>query len=173
MTGKVGARPSEQALAVPATPAVAVDGPSGFDPSRVFVIMCSTGEYSDRSEWPIGYVRDERVAQRLVQLASEEWASGQVLHPQPEYPDDGLPWEEVTEELAEVADAAWKSECEKRDAALRETLTVDPDAVANCKYDEPFYFLHEVAAIATEAGTAATAKQGAVHEGAGPKDIAR
>ena len=35
MTGKVGARPSEQALAVPATPAVAVDGPSGFDPSRV------------------------------------------------------------------------------------------------------------------------------------------
>jgi hypothetical protein len=28
------ARPSDQALAVPATPANAVDGPSGFDPSR-------------------------------------------------------------------------------------------------------------------------------------------
>jgi hypothetical protein len=29
------ARPSDQALAVPATPANAVDGPSGFDPSRI------------------------------------------------------------------------------------------------------------------------------------------
>jgi hypothetical protein len=33
--GKGWARPSDQALAVPATPANAVDGPSGFDPSRI------------------------------------------------------------------------------------------------------------------------------------------
>jgi hypothetical protein len=32
---RVGARPSDQALAVPATPASAVDGPAGFDPSRI------------------------------------------------------------------------------------------------------------------------------------------
>jgi hypothetical protein len=32
--GDIGRAPSGQALAVPATPASAVDGPSGFDPSR-------------------------------------------------------------------------------------------------------------------------------------------
>jgi hypothetical protein len=33
--GEFGRAPSGQALAVPATPASAVDGPSGFDPSRL------------------------------------------------------------------------------------------------------------------------------------------
>lgn len=42
MTGR--ARQGGQALAVPATPANAVDGPSGFDPSRKPMIADRIGE---------------------------------------------------------------------------------------------------------------------------------
>jgi hypothetical protein len=38
--------------------------------SKIYVVMGSTGEYSDRSEWPVVAFRDEEEAQKSVENAT-------------------------------------------------------------------------------------------------------
>ena len=38
---------------------------------KIHVIMGSTGEYSDRREWPVRAVRDEERAKCIVELATQ------------------------------------------------------------------------------------------------------
>ena len=50
---------------------------------RIWIVMGSTGEYSDRNEWPVAAYREERLALTHVELATarakelEQWTDGE------------------------------------------------------------------------------------------------
>lgn len=171
MTKGSGRVPDGTGLVVQAPSQSPLSRPSGDHPSRVWVLFCSTGEWSDRSEWPIGFVFDEATAERLTVRAGEEWRAANALYPPVEYPDGDVPWAEVTDEQAEAWDAEYEAARNKRSASIRAMLTVHPDAVSSCEYDDPSYHFHQVAVLASagEAGTAETVEQGSVHEHATAK----
>lgn len=132
-----GRDPSGQALAVPATPADAVDGPSGFDPSRIDALSDS-------------FLRRDI-----------ETVCSRVDPTQPEA-DTIRRFAELVRHGAKFIDISVR-----RDG--RE-YHFEGDWLARLFRPTPDEWQ---SAIATEARRAETVQQGSVHEGAGPKDIAR
>ena len=58
---------------------------------KIHVIMGSTGEYSDRSEWPVRAVRDEERAKCIVELATQRAAAIEESKDRYERLDDSNP----------------------------------------------------------------------------------
>lgn len=144
---------ADQALAVPATPANAVDGPPSFDPSR--------GDLWDavRAAAPKQTVRErlievEVVAKRCVYVNDYRVAGGKP------YVSEQLPSHIIKTSVGDVLDAFTDKEIR---AALRE-------AKAMRNY---YAAIHAANAIAMEARRAATPKSDAAHDSAGPQDIAQ
>lgn len=52
----------------------------------VYVVIRSTGEYSDRYETVLGYFSNEKAAQEFCLGAEREWKEAAVLFPLPQYP---------------------------------------------------------------------------------------
>jgi hypothetical protein len=168
--GDFGRAPSGQALAVPATPAGAVDGPSHFDPSRT----------------PI-HMRNGRVPERDV-----TWC-GKKLLGQPDCGGDGIETFHVYgSNVRTTYDEPFVTCRHCLDAfetSYRRTFPDGPKPIATISADNPrakeilgpetmarFFgpggegaeaYERFIAAIAAEAGTAETVEQGSVHEGAG------
>lgn len=140
---------------------------------EVFVIIGSTGEYSDRYEKVIGHVLTEDAAQEAVTRAecekakgirppypsresthamhgpNGEWFMGYILDAPKDYKFSPLPDAEEIERRNEAAIAQWEKEC-------RALPLIDPVGPM-----ESYYY--EVApAIAMETGTAIDSEAGVV-----------
>ncbi len=140
-----GASVPDQALAVPAT-SLRVDGPTGFVPSR------------------LGRISGISSAQIFLTEAARYFENRPIKG------EDRAYWANVynAENCREVA-----ALLAALDRAVR--LRVWNECKAQGLRDDDAYsrIQSAIAAIATEARRAATVEQGAVHEGAGPKDIAQ
>lgn len=113
-------------------------------PEAVFVVIRSTGEYSDRAEDPVAAVLTEDDAKAFVAEAERQYATALMLHPFPEAP-----------KVAWGNDAAYGSyrEARKRRADLARPLCVlDPEAIDEHAYsahdEKPCYFYHAVRLLA-------------------------
>jgi hypothetical protein len=52
----------------------------------VFVVIRSSGEYSEREETVVGYCRSEAAAQHFCTEAAREWREAGTLFPMPKWP---------------------------------------------------------------------------------------
>jgi hypothetical protein len=172
-----GASVPDQALAVPATPANAVDGPPGFDPSRIAVHM-----------------RNGRVHER-----DTTWC-GKKLLGQPDCDGDGIETFNVYGSNVRTTYDEPFVTCQRCldefETSYRRAFPDGPKPIATIYADNPnakellgpetmarFFgpngegataYEEFVAALATEAGTAETTEIGSAGgEGAGPKDNAQ
>lgn len=148
---RAGRAPTGQALAVPATPANAVDGPSGFDPSRERPILewggLRVGRNSEHCYIRLG---DARALAEKRYLAKPEWGA-------PLAASCFVDVESGAMRLF-VADYANGKRLSARHSRGTFTITygkTPPDELA------------ELLAIATEARRAGTGNTDPVHEGAG------
>lgn len=189
--GRVGV--ADQALAVPATPAGAVDGPTGFDPSRIaeelsnLIARCESAKGADRK-------LDADIC-RLVDLPECVPPDGypEVLEgiiervKRGDYADDpdvpfrtgsvdaaltllpkGADWRRLTHRSASTYAAnPYNPKAQKRIDGFGSTVPLQL-----CSAALRLRLAHIVKAIATEARRAETSS-GSVHEGAGPQDIAQ
>lgn len=141
MVTESGRDPSGQALAVPATPANAVDGPAGFDPSRVRV---TAADYNGATWDGCPFSHIPKWLESALRLGAV-----QVVADDRDY----ALWSVETSSGPQIAEPGDDIVCQDGH------LGVQKDSY--------------LAAIATEARRAETLKDGSVHEGAGPKDIAQ
>ena len=135
--------------------------------NRIYVVIRSTGEYSDRNEDCVVAFACEESAKRFVTDAAKQYDDAQALHPAPEYPE--YP-DECSEAEIETEYANYEAALANRTVAARSVAALDPDAIDSSGYDDrPYYFYRAVPLFTTfasagEAGTATTPKSGVVHE---------